>query len=283
MMDSSPPIVPVLDDELSLEAAYQRRILRYLVYIGGPLITGYGILTFSLKAPWYVAGLYLMSAAILGTGFAALMRPMDARRFFRIHRVVSLGYIATLLAVQSLSLALFNRVEYAALVLFYPSMVLLFIGRTDGLPSVIVCGVVYFSILFLSPYEVITPDGFFTMKVNLVLIYALVAACTYFIDTTRRRFQSALVHRQQEALRMKQAAEQASRAKSEFLGNMSHELRTPSTTSWGSPSCSWVRPGRGATRPRWSTSPTCSRADAISCSWSTMRSTSRGWKKAGWS
>ena len=44
MMDSSPPTSPVLDDELSLEAAYQWRILRYLVYIGGPLITGYGIL-----------------------------------------------------------------------------------------------------------------------------------------------------------------------------------------------------------------------------------------------
>jgi uncharacterized membrane protein len=89
------------EDELPLEAAYQKRILRYLVFIGTPFILAYGALALVLRAPWYIITLYGLSVVILGLGFVVLMRPMNAARFVRIHRLVAIGYVASLLTVQA--------------------------------------------------------------------------------------------------------------------------------------------------------------------------------------
>jgi signal transduction histidine kinase len=214
-------------EERDQEARYQKRILRFLVIFSAPFILAYGIVLLLLCSPFYVMAIYLVSIAVLVTGFILLSRPMPAERFMRIHRLVAVGYIAALLCVQVLSIVVFNRMEFASWILLYPSLIFLIMPRREGLPMVVLCGLAFFLPLLLAMPVPLTPAEILVMKVNLILIFAIVAASTFYIDQTRRRVQADLVLREREAERMRKAAEDANLAKSRFLANVSHELRTP--------------------------------------------------------
>lgn len=213
--------------EMSLEAAYQKRTFTYLFFVGAPTSLALGVFVWVLRAPWYVMGMYCLGAAILAGGFAAFLHPMEPRRFLRTHRLVVIAFTASLLASQVISIGVLNSPEFSPGILLYPSLALLFMGKRDGIPSVIVSGLAFFPLLFLSPYVAITPQGLSTLKTGLLLIFVLTAAHSAYIDATRRGMQSDLIRKQEDLARVTAAAEASSRAKSEFLGNMSHELRTP--------------------------------------------------------
>ena len=219
--------VEISAEDLALEAGYQSRILRALVMIGAPFTVLYGVVLMLLSSPIYVMGPYLANLAVLTGGYVILLRPMPPERFLRVHRVVAAGYVATLLAVQILSIVVFDRFEFSSWILIYPSLVLLIMPRRAGLVTTATCAASFFIPLFLSRPVPLGPAEILLGKANLVLIYAVVAAAVLYIDRTRRRIQSDLARRTREAERLRELAEQASHAKTRFLANMSHELRTP--------------------------------------------------------